>query len=188
MKETIFYKLKHIPTGMFYTPVKGYGNNLTKKGKVYNQKPPIPGSVRLRFFSVRKNETKQTKLLKEVFNIKSIPGEYINDYFHTNHSDWEIITYNSLEKKSSFSIEERNKEFENFGFKFIEEISHGYGVWNNDHSDYIFTKTMGSCDLILLVSTVDGFEEAKKINYADNSPLFKIDSIESLQTILKCLI
>lgn len=41
---TTFYKIRHIETGKFYSPVKGYSwekTNLTKGGKVYTKKPTL---------------------------------------------------------------------------------------------------------------------------------------------------
>ena len=29
------YKLKHKPTGLYYQPIRGYGSNLSKLGKIY---------------------------------------------------------------------------------------------------------------------------------------------------------
>lgn len=31
----ILYKMKHLPTGLYYQPIKHGGSNLSKKGKVY---------------------------------------------------------------------------------------------------------------------------------------------------------
>ena len=32
------YKMKHIPTGLYYQPIKHRGSNLFKKGKIYQTK------------------------------------------------------------------------------------------------------------------------------------------------------
>jgi hypothetical protein len=38
----IFYKLRHIPTGLFFKPSKyGSKSNLSKNGKVYSTKPSL---------------------------------------------------------------------------------------------------------------------------------------------------
>ena len=39
-----FFKLRHIPSGLFYKPSKhGSKSNLSKDGKVYQKKPPKVG-------------------------------------------------------------------------------------------------------------------------------------------------
>lgn len=35
------YKLKHIPTGLYYQPYKHRGSNLSKRGKIYQTKSNI---------------------------------------------------------------------------------------------------------------------------------------------------
>ena len=49
------YKLKHIPTGLYYIPSKGNGN-LSTKGKIYSSKPKIEWglTLRIKIFSFKK--------------------------------------------------------------------------------------------------------------------------------------
>ena len=82
------YKLRHIPTGLFYQPSKGNGN-LSLKGKIYQNRPPweYGGSLRLIVRSVYKS--KIDDIICKYFGIE--PGEYSDTYHKTKESDWEII-------------------------------------------------------------------------------------------------
>lgn len=41
-KSTLFYKLYHRPTGLFFRPTRGLDkNNLSKEGRAYGSKPSI---------------------------------------------------------------------------------------------------------------------------------------------------
>lgn len=71
-REQVVYKLKHIPTGLYFEPM-GYKGNVSEIGKVYsNKKPP-----RQNFISVP-NEIKD---------------KYPINYYETEHSDWEVVEY-----------------------------------------------------------------------------------------------
>ena len=84
------YKLKHLPTGLFYTPSKGSGN-LSVKGKIYvGIYPQLSwcNQVRIKFYTDQKN--KKNQLLIEHFKLDT--SRYIVDScFKTDPSDWEII-------------------------------------------------------------------------------------------------
>jgi len=93
------YKILHKPTGLYFTPSKGYGN-LSTTGKLYPKKPNlnwVKDGVRI---IVKKwfgdNFTKKDKLLINYFNLKERPGVqnclfYVDDNFDVPLTDWEII-------------------------------------------------------------------------------------------------
>lgn len=86
------YKLKHIPTGLFFTPSNGSGN-LSKTGKIYIDRLPNlkwVETIRVRFYNDRID--KKTKLIIEHFGIDLSKNAYVFDqYFGTQPNDWEII-------------------------------------------------------------------------------------------------
>jgi hypothetical protein len=86
------YKLKHKPTGLFYTPSKGSGN-LSTKGKIYQKKPDIKWTSTLRIVVKSKIKTKRNKLLIDFFNLNFNRFNFIwiDEYFNSPKEDWEII-------------------------------------------------------------------------------------------------
>jgi hypothetical protein len=61
------YRLKHKPTGLFYTPSRGSGN-LSKKGKIYaGRKPKIEWvlTLRIKIFSMKNKPTGIHKTIVE---------------------------------------------------------------------------------------------------------------------------
>jgi hypothetical protein len=84
------YKLKHLPTGLYFTPSKGSGN-LSVKGKVYvNIVPRLEWceNVRIKFYT--DIISKKNQLLVEHFKLDT--SRYIvNTCLKTLPSDWEII-------------------------------------------------------------------------------------------------
>lgn len=88
--ENKLYKLKHIPTGLYFTPSRGHGN-LSPKGKIYVNTIPRKEwgkLIRIKFYS--ENCSKYQKLI-DYFNIKTDGKWTINEYFDTNLNDWEVI-------------------------------------------------------------------------------------------------
>ena len=90
------YKIKHKPTGLFFTPSKGHGN-LSKNGKIYPKKPRLEwagDSVRivLKTWSNKKPQWHQ-QIIIDYFEIEpEKSGEYwVDKYFKVNKDDWEII-------------------------------------------------------------------------------------------------
>jgi hypothetical protein len=98
------YKILHKPTGLFYTPSKGYGN-LSTTGKIYARKPnlnQIGGSVRI---IVREYGTEEVKLSKKLqtivdfFKIQKetwgaqnhVSGYHFDKHINVPNEDWEII-------------------------------------------------------------------------------------------------
>ncbi len=85
------YRLKHKPTGLYYTPSKGSGN-LSKTGKSYvNRKPSIDWALtlRIKITSWKDKPNNHHKIICDYFNIDWGNG-IIDRYFKTNVSDWEI--------------------------------------------------------------------------------------------------
>ena len=90
------YKLKHIPTGLFFVPSKGNGN-LSIGGKIYQTKPKLSWIETLRII-VRTNRfndklSKRQQLLVDFFKLEKRKENYywIDENFNSAHSDWEII-------------------------------------------------------------------------------------------------
>lgn len=90
------YKIKHKPTGLFFTPSKGSGN-LSKNGKIYPKKPRLEwalGSIRivLRIWSDRKPQKHQQTIIDYFGIAKDTRGGYwVDQYFESKLEDWEII-------------------------------------------------------------------------------------------------
>lgn len=90
------YKIKHKPTGLFFTPSKGYGN-LSVNGKIYDRVPNmnwVGSGVRIvlhKWFTEKLNKKEQ--IIIDYFNIqKTSRGDYwIDTYFPVDQEDWEIV-------------------------------------------------------------------------------------------------
>ena len=84
----VVYKLKHIPTGLYFTPSRGSGN-LSKNGKIYKNKPSLDWVKTIRIiFSCRNSMQITNEMLRKYFNIQNNKGDV---YVKTNPEDWEII-------------------------------------------------------------------------------------------------
>lgn len=90
------YRLKHIPTGLYFTPSKCCGN-LTKKGKIYvNLVPQITNwtsQIRIKVFALKSSG--KAKILCDFLGITNKDtdnGRYISidKIVSTKESDWEI--------------------------------------------------------------------------------------------------
>lgn len=97
-----FYRVKHIPTGLYYQPVQSECH-LSLSGKVY-QRPPAPHQLTDLFIEFKYNwkgcewfdKNKRYKAIIDYFGVK--PEEYtyykrnIYNSFRTNipESDWQI--------------------------------------------------------------------------------------------------
>ncbi len=96
----IVYKILHKPTGLFYTPSKGYGN-LSLIGKIYSKKPSLrhiceSTRIVINNYSRKVKLNKKSHILINHFNIKLYEGfERTWLFYDKNHhvpkSDWEII-------------------------------------------------------------------------------------------------
>jgi len=87
------YKIKHIPTGLFFTPTKG-GGNFSHKGKIYTSLPSLKWldkNVRIKFY-IENAERQINKTLIEHFSIDLSKYDYIVDLcVKVSLTDWEII-------------------------------------------------------------------------------------------------
>lgn len=93
------YKIKHIPTGLFYQPSRGNGN-LTKSGKIYKRRPTdkevesYTNQVRVVMWGINKKPNKSQQLIIDHFNI-SLEGNStyrsVDKYYNTKLSDWEVV-------------------------------------------------------------------------------------------------
>lgn len=85
------YKLKHIPTGLFFTPSKGNGN-LSKTGKLYSKPPSLKWveQIRIKIFSWDKEPKGHHKLIVDYFNLNWNNGR-IDKTVKTNKENWKII-------------------------------------------------------------------------------------------------
>ena len=88
------YKLKHIPTGLYYIPSRGNGN-LSIKGKIYSSKPKIEWglTLKIKIFSFKKIPTGKHKIITDYFKLDWNNG-FVDKYVKTNIEDWEIIEIN----------------------------------------------------------------------------------------------
>lgn len=85
MPDVRFWRIRHKPTGKFFTPVQGsYGSktNLNKSGRVYHRKPGF-GKVQGKIYMGIYDEGKSWKPKL----IETVP------------TDWEIIEYSLKEEK-----------------------------------------------------------------------------------------
>lgn len=83
-----FYKIRHMPTGLFYQPVKGRFDaektNLSKNGKVYHKKPTLKHISHHICHSVKDESVEYWK--RRSYQIKFVKSE------------WEIIEFTVIEK------------------------------------------------------------------------------------------
>ena len=88
------YKLLHKPTGLFYTPSRGYGN-LSTSGKIYGRKPSLNQISGVRIIIRVSSDSKLTKknqALVDHFKITLEKNRYYqSQYFSVPDSDWEIV-------------------------------------------------------------------------------------------------
>ena len=87
----IVYKLKHVPTGMYYQPIKSRWShektNLSARGKIYTTKlfPKKIGAVNV-------SKTQSEKLNVELRTTST--RELMLD---TKPEDWKVVSYNLVE-------------------------------------------------------------------------------------------
>ena len=84
------YKVKHIPTGLYYQPSKG-GNNLSPRGKIYqtSTNPINMGGRDYIGLSARDNSIvyRQTK---DIIPWQKATGSYREMYYRAPKSDFQI--------------------------------------------------------------------------------------------------
>lgn len=87
------YKIKHIPTGLYFTPNKGSGN-FSAKGKIYTSLPSLKWldkNMRIIFYKESANR-KVNRILIEHFDIDIVQPRYvIDELVKVPLTDWEII-------------------------------------------------------------------------------------------------
>lgn len=97
-----FYRVKHIPTGLYYQPVQSECN-LSLQGKVY-QRPPAPHTLKELFIEFKYywrgcewfEKNKRYKIIIDYFNVKpemsSAWNKNVYNHFKANipESDWQI--------------------------------------------------------------------------------------------------
>lgn len=90
------YRIKHKPTGLYYTPTSMNGSNLSSKGKAYVGKPPKTEDkdcirIQLHIWSGDRINKNQKKII-DYFNIQ--PDErgtyWANKYFRGEKDNWEV--------------------------------------------------------------------------------------------------
>lgn len=86
------YKLLYKPLGLYYTPNKGSGNNLTKIGKIYRIKPNPKNYnyVSVRGASWTGKQSATQKLIAAHFHIEKKNLQYEN-CCKVDNSNWEIV-------------------------------------------------------------------------------------------------
>jgi hypothetical protein len=92
------YKIRHMPTGLFFTPSRGNGN-LSAKGNAYVRKPDIGWGECLTMNRVPQGDAdwhnrNYYDTNKVGMAIKKWLGKYPDTrYVHTTVDQWEIIEY-----------------------------------------------------------------------------------------------
>lgn len=98
----MFYKILHKPTGLYFTPSKGYGN-LSKQGKIYQKKPTLDWCTTSRIIIRGSNRNKTQNMLVEKFNLT---GSWIDTYVKTPKEEWEIIELSETDSTITLTKEE----------------------------------------------------------------------------------
>lgn len=90
----MIYKLKHVPTGLYYQPHKHRGSNLSKKGKIYQTATHgLSSAMRDRHttFSIQvEKDSIIHKLTKDILNYKECRWTYNQLHAETLLTDWII--------------------------------------------------------------------------------------------------
>jgi len=88
----MIYKLKHIPTGLYYQPHKHRGSNLSKRGKIYQTKTHGLSSEfrnkRKTFTVYCAKDSQVYKLAKDILNFEDYKYSYNQVKAETLVSDW----------------------------------------------------------------------------------------------------
>jgi hypothetical protein len=94
------YKLKHVPTGLYYQPRKHGGSNLSKRGKVYQTKTHGLSTAfknESKLFTIYVNKDSVVyKQTNDVLDYAECRYSYNQMMAETNISDWIIEKINSL--------------------------------------------------------------------------------------------
>lgn len=89
-----FYKLRHKPTGLFYTPSKWMSGTFSLKGKIYQNKPKPEQMVTMRFpWSFINDENPKGQIAKILQEwVPEIHGKG-RECYPVNYNDWEVVSY-----------------------------------------------------------------------------------------------
>ena len=91
MESSTFYKMKHLPTGLYFQPHKHRGSHLSKAGKIYQTKSNgvETGQYGKKFFSINCQKDSQIhKLTKDVLVWKDCSWNRGQLQADTNFTDW----------------------------------------------------------------------------------------------------
>ena len=100
--QSVFYRLKHIPTGLYYQPSKGGANqknNLSEKGKIYSSNNNII-SYSSGFNTEIRLQVTSKKLLRKYLNF-----EMAGDPVYSKSNPTEIISWSMRSPSTDFEKE-----------------------------------------------------------------------------------
>jgi hypothetical protein len=89
-----FYKIRHIPSGLFFKPSRHHSKtNLSKKGKIYGRKPTLKYLGKLYHHPISDEEFKA-----KLVNLSPNAPWYhrVNTGYESRHviqAEWEIVEY-----------------------------------------------------------------------------------------------
>ena len=95
------YKLRHIPSGLFYQPHKHRGSNVSERGKIYQTSTHgLSSAIRYRdkfgeshnrFMIQVQEDSRVHKLLKDIIAFEECSWSYKQVRALTKLEDWEIV-------------------------------------------------------------------------------------------------
>ena len=90
----MIYKLKHVPTGLYYQPHRHRGSNLSKRGKIYQTSTHGLSSAfknkRATFTVYCEKDSRIYKLCNNILNFEDYRFSYNQVKAETKVSDWII--------------------------------------------------------------------------------------------------
>lgn len=84
------FKIKHIPTGLFWQPHKHRGNTLSKTGKIYGKESYAKAALKSVYVQVDKDSVVYRKT-KDVLNYQECKHSYNQMMAPGQQNNWEII-------------------------------------------------------------------------------------------------
>lgn len=88
------FKIKHVPSGLFYQPHKHRGNNLSKNGKIYATEGFAKSSLksnRMKPSIQLDKDGRVHKIVKNMLSFRECKWTYNQVITETSESDWEIV-------------------------------------------------------------------------------------------------
>lgn len=85
------FKIRHIPTGLFWQPHKHRGSTLSKTGKVYAKRSFAESAIKTVHVQVAENSVVH-RLTKNVLNFEKINWSLGQLRYRGKKEDWEIVT------------------------------------------------------------------------------------------------